>query len=74
MPNETNPVNDAAFKAKFRDEPLPVKGRRFIVTGGTTSRHTTARPFSTLPLQALAMRRKSAPSPTICRALIFPLA
>ena len=36
MPGENNPVNDAAFKAKFRDEPLPVRGRKFIVTGGTT--------------------------------------
>ncbi|MDB5327258.1 MAG: putative oxidoreductase [Phycisphaerales bacterium] len=36
MPNESKPVNEAAFKELFRDEPQPVAGRGIVVTGGTT--------------------------------------
>lgn len=36
MPNESNPVNEAAFKELFRAEVQPMTGRGVIVTGGTT--------------------------------------
>jgi NADP-dependent 3-hydroxy acid dehydrogenase YdfG len=36
MPNETNPMNEQAFKDLFKYEPDSVKGKGVVVTGGTT--------------------------------------
>jgi NADP-dependent 3-hydroxy acid dehydrogenase YdfG len=36
MPHEFRPLNAQAFKAKFRDEPQLMRGKKVIVTGGTT--------------------------------------